>query len=193
MKIERLDERTVKILLSAQDVADYDLSYSQMDYNDKSTRQFIFDIIGKVNLKSDFNPASNKLYIEAFPYLDGGLVMYINIVEIINDSPLAQSKPQSFDTPLIFEADNLHSLQSLAKRLQQRYNHVIAKSSLYLIDGKYRLLIYTFCRMEKKIISLATEYALFLGRGSILGEFTKEQGKEIINENALETIIKYLC
>ena len=191
-KFEKIDEQTIKIVLSLKDMSDYDLTYEQMDYNDLATRKAILKIIQKIQGKTGVSVESSKLFIETFPNTDGGCIMYINLLNPSEELGFPQKERQSFDTPLIFEINNIDLVVAAAKRLFKKQNHLIINSSLYLLGQKYHLLIYSYCRMEKRILRMTEEYGSYLGKGAILAAVTKEHAKEIVSDHAIETILHYL-
>ncbi len=191
LKIEIIDEKTIKILLSVQDMQEFHLTYEQMDYNDTVTRKAILSIVQKIRQDTPVDLEMSKLFIEAFPDKSGGCILYVNLIEPRQLQSLKSGK-QSFDTPLIFLLENIDLVAGVSSRLLQEYSHLIIHSSLYWLEKKYCLLLYTYCRMEKKIIYILSEYGSYLGKGAILSAFVQEHGKEILTDNAIETITQYL-
>ncbi len=187
LKIEIIDEKTIKILLSVQDMQEFHLTYEQMDYNDTVTRKAILSIVQKIRQDTPVDLEMNKLFIEAFPDTAGGCILYVNLIEPQQMQSIKSGK-QSFDTPLIFLLGNIDLVAGVSARLLQEYSHLIIHSSLYWMEERYCLLLYTYCRMEKKIICILKEYGSYLGKGAILSAFIREHGKEILNDNAIETI-----
>lgn len=173
-------------------MCDFDLTYDQMDYNDRATRRVILDIIQRVKTKTSLNMESNKLFIEAFPYSDGGCIMYVNIIDSEEATLTKKKEKVSFDTPLVFEFNDIDALTVISKRLMQKHSHLITNTSLYLYEGKYRLLIYTYCRMESKLIGALHEYGTYIGKGAVLSAVVHEHAKLIAQDHAIETIVQYL-
>lgn len=191
LKIEIIDEKTIKILLSVEDMQEFHLTYEQMDYNDTVTRKAILSIVQKIRQDTTVDLEMNKLFIEAFPDTSGGCILYVNLIEAQQMQSLKSGK-QSFDTPLIFILENIDLVAGVSSRLMKEHSHLIIHSSLYQMEQRYYLLLYTYCRMEKKIICLLKEYGSYLGKGAILSAFVHEHGKEILKDNAIETITQYL-
>lgn len=191
-KFEKIDEQTIKIVLTVKDMSDYDLTYEQMDYNDQTTRKAILKIIQKIQGKTGVSVESSKLFIETFPSTDGGCIMYINLLTPAEEQSYPQKRKQSFDTPLIFEVNTIDTVVDMAKRLFKKQNHLIINSALYLFENRYHLFIYSYCRMEKRIITIAEEYGTYLGKGAVLAAVTREHAKEITSDHAIETLLYYL-
>lgn len=193
MKIEKIDEKTIRILLSAKDMEEYHITYEQMDYNDAATKRAILNIVQQIRQKSNIGIETGKLFVEAFPNEDGGCILYVNVIDPVTEEKFPCRERSSFDTPLVFEFDSIDFLTAACSRLWVHDSHLIIKTSLYLYEKKYRLLLYTYCRMEQKIIRLLQEYGHYLGKGAVLSAFVKEHAKPILTDRAVETVIEYLA
>lgn len=172
----------------------YALTYDQMDYKDPVTKKVILEILHHVRNETSVDLSQGRLFIEAFPHVEGGCVLYISTVGGENTTAAKPKRYRnSFNTPLIFRFDTLDRLTDICDKLFKQYSHLVLKSSLYLLDGKYVLLIYSYFKLDNKIIALAKEYGSLIGKGSIKGAFVKEHAKPVIEDTALETIVEYLC
>ena len=187
VKIEQLDEKTIRILLSAVDLEQMHLTYEEMDYSSAATKRAVSLILQRIRAQTDLPLDHRRLLIEAFPESSGGCILYLNLM----DEPLRQER-HGFDTPLVFGFDGLDPLVAVSGRLLNEFSHLIVKTELYLDESGYRLLLYTYCRMEKRIIQLLQEYGTYLGKGAVLCAFVKEHAKPLLTENAVESIVTYL-
>lgn len=186
MKIELLDDKTVKVLLSKVDMTAYNLSYEEMDYKNPQTKRVILKLIEEIKKEVKINLSTGKLFIEAFPYADGGCILYVNLLDAGKADALSQKKLKpGFDTPLIFVIDDLNYLGVLSNRLVTRYSHIILKSALYLWESNYYLLLYTYFKMDSEIIKLIGEYAKLYGKGNVQSAIVKEHAKELITNDAI--------
>ncbi|MFZ2537567.1 MAG: adaptor protein MecA [Oscillospiraceae bacterium] len=186
MKIELLDDKTIKVLLSKIDMTTYNLCYDEMDYKNPQTKRVILKLIDEIKKEVKINLTTGKLFIEAFPYADGGCILYVNVLDSSTSETQSQKKSKSgFDTPLIFIVEDINLLGVLSNRLITRYSHIILKSSLYLWDDKYYILLYTYFKMDSEIIKLISEYGKFYGKGTIQSSIVKEHAKELIKNDAI--------
>ena len=195
MKIEQIDPQTIKVILTQTDMDSFDITYDDMDYKDPHTKQVILELLRQIKqeITIDFN--SGKLFIEAFPYLNGGCVLYICTIALENEKaePSASvSRRTGFNTPLVFEFDDINLLTDTCSRLLQQYNHIILRSALYWYENKYRLLIYSYFKLDNKIISLVKEYGNYIGKGTVQSSIVREHAKLLIENNAIETVSQYL-
>ena len=182
MNLALLENKIIKVVLTSSDMIDYDLTYTEMDYSNQQTKQILSHLIDKIKNEFSMDLKLSKLLIEAFPYQDGGCILYINSVQ--------PTKSSTMHTPIIYEFDNITVLSSAVKQLYSQYTHIIIKSELYLYNEKYILIIYTYFKMDKQIYNLLNEYADFYGKGVIVSAVIKEHAKKLISDNAVETLLK---
>lgn len=185
MNIEYKNNNTIKILLTKYDLNKYNITYEELDYKNIATKKFLHSILKNIHQISNIN--SYKIFIEAYPTKDDGCLLYINL----EDKNKVKSS-NSFNTPLIFIFDNINMLTNTCNKLFNENLYMIIKSSLYFYNDKYYLSIYSYCRMEEKLCNILKEYGHFIGKGSIFSSFLQEHSREIISENAIEIINKYL-
>lgn len=192
MKIEKLDDQTVRVVLSSSDLADFALTYETMNYSDDITKQAILVIVRQIKQQTGLPVETVQLFIEAFPHEQDGCILYVNLIESMEEHRAMKRSGKSFETPIGVEFENLDILTDACQQLLQEFGHLVTNSALYLYERKYRLLLYTYCKMEGKIIGLLSEYGRYLGKGPVLSAFSQEHGEAIAPDHAIETIIKYL-
>lgn len=189
MKIELLENKTVKVVLSNIDMMSYNLTYEEMDYKNPETKKVIMQLIEKIKKEISIDLSTGKLFIEAFPYIDGGCILYVNMIDSDYKKGQMKNFKSSFPTPIVYSFNDINALGNLSKRMISRYNHVILKNSLYYYENKYFLLIYTYFKMDSQLSALLKEYGQFYGKGAVVCSLVKEHAKEIIEENAIETLV----
>lgn len=189
MNIEPLDHQTIKIILSANDMKEYNISYDEMDYNNPTTRKVIIQLLQQVRTQTSIDFSHNKLFIEAFPAQEGGCVLYLNLL----GAPAKSTNHKGgFHTPLIFLIDNLEELRRLCNKLYHSYNHLILKSSLYETDESYILMIYSYYKLDARLIAIIREYGSFLGKGELKSQLIGEHATQIVKDKAVEMIHQYI-
>ncbi|WMJ23805.1 adaptor protein MecA [Paludicola sp. MB14-C6] len=193
MKIELLDDKTVKVVLSNADMAQFNLTYDEMDYKNPDTKRVILQLVDQIKREVSIDLSTGKLFIEAFPYADGGCILYVNLLDSTQKNKQGCHKYKtSFDTPIAFCFKDINALADLSKRLISKYGHIILKNALYLEQDKYYLLIYTYFKMDEQLLHLLTEYGQFYGKGSLVSSIIQEHAQEIIATEALETLSECL-
>ena len=188
LHIETLDEKTIKLVLSSRDMAGLGITYEEMDYQNPQTRRVVRQLLEEIRLQTGADCSSGKLFIEAFPYADGGCILYLNLLEQTGRN----ASKHSFDTPLIFAFPEAETLAQLCCRLNRHFGHAILKTSLYSHQGQYLLLVYTYFRMDREIRRLLEEYGQFYGKGAVCSAAVKEHGTLLLEEDAMQQFARYL-
>lgn len=187
MEFELLCENKLKAMLSAQDMQLLELDYEQMHRSDPATRKALVTILEQAKRESGFDPRGTKLYIEAFPCEEGGCILYFSCI------PTAMHTDAYGIDPVLFEFKDSDAMISGACKVFEMYGHRIYKSSLYLFEHMYRMVVYPLDYADRLSIYLLCEYADKLGEGAILAAFTEEHGKELIKDRAIDTIAGHFC
>lgn len=155
MKIEIVDEKTLKVSLSKADMDSLNVCYDELDYKNPLTRRMIISVLDIIKSRCDLNLSDEKLFVEAFPYIDGGCILYIRIGY---EKKISSSrKKQSFNTPIIYEFKDIDELGMGISLLSKSFFHIILESSLYILDQSYYLLLYTYFKMDDRISSALSE------------------------------------
>ena len=193
MRIEQIDKQTIKVILTPDDMEDLDITYEEMDYKDPNTKRVILELLHQIKDETAVDLSRGKLFIEAFPYANGGCVLYICTIGL-EGQPQAQTaqKRAGFNTPLVFEFSDINLMAAACEHLLLQYNHIILKSALYLYERKYRLLGYSYFKLDNKIIALVSEYGDYIGKGTVRSSFVKEHAKCLLESNAIETVSEKL-
>lgn len=193
MKIEMLDEKTVKVLLSKLDMNNYHLTYDEMDYRSPDTKKVLLRLLDEVKRQVKIDLSGGKLFIEAFPYVDGGCILYVNLLDARSTrDTVAQKSRTSIELPLIITVDGIKHLGPLCGQLKKRMGEIILKNELYRLDDKYCLLIYTYCRTDSELVRLAGEYSCKCTKGPIAAARVREHGSPLISEDAIAILDKSL-
>lgn len=185
MEIEPLDKKTIKIILSKQDMNDFSITYESMDYDDPATKKVILKLLNQVKEKNKVDLLSGKLFIEAFPKDDGGCILYLNILGDMKENSVLNN---NFKSPIIAVISNPFDLFKLCKVLYRKYNHIIFKSHLYEDDGLYYLLIYSFYKQEDVLCGIISEFGSIKGKGEFYSCIVKEHSNLLIKDEAIEKL-----
>jgi negative regulator of genetic competence, sporulation and motility len=175
-----LSDDKLKISLDRQDMDELGLVYKNMEYSDKSTRQALMRLLRQAGSETGFSPLGGKLFIEVYKNGEGGCDIYFT--RIADLKRLA---------PALFEFENAEDLIECALRAHALYTHRIFRSSLYRINGKYRLLVDFLDYSDKLSVYFIAEYGKKLGDDEICAAHTAEHGEELIADTALETLAKH--
>ncbi len=180
MEITLQSDAKLKISLDRQDMDDLGLVYKNMDYSDKSTRQALTSLLRRAGEETGFSPLGAKLFIEVYKSGDGGCNIFFTRIPA----------PKGV-APAIFEFDELNDLIDGAVKASALYGHRIYRSSLYRLNGKYRLMVSCLDYADRLSAYFLSEYGEKLCEDELGAAICAEHGEELIAETALETLAKY--
>lgn len=185
MEISLVSGDKLKISLTQLDFEQLGISYSSMDYADKATKRALIRLLEKAKREVGFSPRGAKLFVEVYQ-TDDGCELYFTCIR----KAAALPELNGVLAPALFEFANVNDLIAAAVKTHARYGHRIYKSALYLMDGKYRLLIYNLDYSDKLSIYFLSEFGRMLGDNEMLAAHTMEHGAEIIPDTALEMLAR---
>lgn len=158
----------LKIELSGTDLSELGITYDELDYKSERTRNVVRELLHRIGADAEFG-AQNKMLIEIFPRGEDGCTMYFTTVR--EGAPIVRRRTHEIT---VWEFDCAEALMRAVDCLKQR--NFIIKISLYLLGGKYRLVIND--HIDKAFAMTVGEFAHKCGeRHSAL--FTAEHGKLI--------------
>ncbi|MBQ9941227.1 MAG: adaptor protein MecA [Clostridia bacterium] len=167
MELLRITDNELKIILSKQDLNEFDLTVRTIDYNTTKTRKAMWEIFDRAKAQTGFDAAKNRIYVRLFPLSDGGCEMYVSKIPRVRPSyvPHATKKVlfyKGYDCAYMFESyEELCSACDIIGR--QKF------SSLYVgNNGSYILLL-------RNVICRGYE-------AGILSEYGKKMALKYINE-----------
>lgn len=182
MNFTLIHENKLKAALSAEDMRSLGLDFDRMDYSDPVTRKALIFLLENGRNQVGFDPRKSKLFIEVYPCDDGGCVLYFT-----NLQTPGRGKGAGME-PVLFRFDSAETLLEGAEKVWEQYGHRIFKSSLYRMDGKYRLVVWPLDYADRLSIYFLSEFGEKLGEGELLAAYTGEHGKELIDGNAIEVL-----
>jgi len=179
----------LKVALSAADLAALCVSYDSLDYADPASRQLLLSLLEQGKERTGFYPRKSRLYIEVFPSEDGGCIIFYTRLRNGQHPPgLGESVgPEA----VVFAFDDAETLLRAAIGVWARCGHRIYKSSLYLLEGGYRLILYPLDYADGLSALFLSEFARKTGEGEIVAAFVEEHGSPLIEDRALDTLVEY--
>ena len=187
MKIEMPESGKIKILLDMEDMKALDISFEEMDYSNIETRRVIWTLLDEARreLNADIDP-SGRMLIEVAPSEGGGCIMYFTVLApepSARPRRLLMKKPLK---PVVYEFDSVDSLLSIGDGVKF-LSADRPKSELYILGGKYRLIIYP-SDPNGALTTVISEYGTCSGEGLIAAAYTREHWSLLSEGNALDNI-----
>ena len=186
MKIDSPAEDRIIVELSKKEMKELDITYEQMDYSALETRKVIrsvLDAAGKaLGIDVDF---SRRMLIEAIPEADGGCILSFTMLgRKISYSESSVLKKQS--GIMLCSFPSAQELMNCANAFPLKKASL--RSSLYELDGSYRLII----SGAEDMTSMRRYFGEYCNEISLEKndcEFTDEHWNLIAAQSALELLI----
>ncbi|MDR1409295.1 MAG: adaptor protein MecA [Oscillospiraceae bacterium] len=191
MKIEELSEERIVVELSAQDMAELEITFEELDYANIETRRVIWTLLDRAGreLRRDIDP-SGRMMIEVIPRGTGGCVLHFTLIGQ-SKRIVPQKKPPRKSTPstpcLSFAFPSIDPVLDSARAYISFGSPLPEHSALYEKDGEYRLLVTPGGR-PRALCAFLQEYGELLPGGVMSAAATREYWREVVAKNALEKL-----
>lgn len=180
MTIKKLSPDKVRITLSHEELAAYEIDWDHLGPDDEPTRELLLQLLDSAWQTAGFRPDEGQIYIEALP-TENGCVLILSKTH-------ASDTLESICTPVIFRFEHAEDLLAGARQLFQLYSHRIFRSSLYQCAGGCLLLIRPLDQTSQESVMLLAEYGTLAARGELAAAVIQEHCPALIEENALERL-----
>ncbi|MGN1411473.1 MAG: adaptor protein MecA [Oscillospiraceae bacterium] len=184
MIIEQLSDICVKFTLTHLELEAYNLEFGSIGRYDANTRTMISNLIYLAENQQDINVnfGSSEVYVEAFSCNNGNCIIYISLIE--NHSIYKNLERSNF---FLCKSDNLNHLIRMSSQLVKFASDDISKSSLYLQNEIFILLIECTKKSFEKILLIVTEFCEYSTKRPTL-EQINEYWYCLAQENALKRL-----
>ena len=203
MKIEKLTENKIRIIVNSYDLENKNLDFKALLSRTLDSQGFFLDMLEKAKTEVGFNTDGCKILVEAFSTTDEYLIFTITkYVDKSNTQtgkrPKVKMKNLNISaTKAIYKLDNFDVFCDLCTYLNNNFSNItkISKcSSLYLYNNNYYLLIRNNNISKDIMQNFYISISEFLSMANLSSTFENklfEHGKAIIKNNAILTGIKY--
>ena len=207
MKIEKLTENKIRVIINAEDLKNNNLDYNTIMEKPIESQKLFLEMLLKAEKEVGFYTEGCKLLVEAFSSSDGFFVFTITkYIEKVTNSPrklkvTAKKKITNLNTQSTtsiykfstFEAFcdfclSMHHLQKI------NFKQLAKNISLYLYNDTYYLILANInAKYESLSIFYSTiaEFANLVSHSETFKTKLFEHGKALMKRNAIETGIKY--
>ena len=163
------------IVLAREDMMQYDLSFSQLDWRDRHSRQAIKKLLNLAQQQTGFITKGKRMLIEAAPGGDGCLIL----VTLIRSGGDVKRKVYKIKQPcgvFVYEFETAEDLLSAVERLFAS-RHYPESTALLLFSGKYRLIVLSLGGLPIAAEAILSEYGRLAGKGRAAQAAVMEHGK----------------
>lgn len=184
MRIVRISDKTLKIVLTQPDLKMLDIDFTKCDRNSPEAKKLVNMLISILK-RSGFYDLGNKIYVEIFEEFTGGCVVYITKKENQKKRSINNSYPV-FE--IMFQTDSISELIQLSSNLKNGIGIIVKSSFLYFSDNVYRLLISLPKTHLKQAAKTIKTIRCYTSNDELVIQQTKEHYDLLINSNALNKI-----
>lgn len=187
MKIEVLNNESIIVELSDDDMKSLNITYEEMDYSKVETKRVIWTILSRAGrtLGRELNP-SGKLLVEAMRRESGGCVLFFSVEN--EDKRTRKSKRYLVKKAdyIVCQLDSACALMACAERLT--FTGMKVESCLYENKNKYRLLVRSQTAGAGLVRSCLAEFGEICGESAVIAAHTAEHWHCITDKNAVELL-----
>ena len=120
MELLPINEQKIKIMLSHEDLAAWQLSPDTIDYNTTETRRAFWGILDEAKKKTGFDAAKEKVFVQLYPAKNGGCEMYVTKLHESDDSaPITFTKGLPSFEKSLYAFSRLEDMLSACARLAE--------------------------------------------------------------------------
>lgn len=212
MKIEKLTEDKIRITLNLDDLKERDIDYHSFMSSSIETQSIFLDMLNTAEKEVGFETNDCRIMIEAIALKDGSFIF--TITKFAGEkSPLssrtASSKkktlhikrksPAFVPTKTIYAFESFDSFCDFCTLLnksayKESLSYFAKKIALYEYNTAYYLILTDIdldLKISHYICPIITEFAHFVDNSDLFERKILEYGTAIIEENAIQTCIKY--
>ncbi len=177
----------IKILLTAEDTSAMGISFKTINCKDPDTRLLLRAVYKMAKLRSGEDYNSRRLLIEAYPYINGGGILYFTPLEENRGRKrlkLKTLKPTSDRLNYVFPEGSC-----LLKAIELLYQNEHTRplySELYTVDDVFLLTIHSL--PDLSVLHEIKEFSRDFFTGRQAEKYTGEHGKVLTGKNAIREI-----
>lgn len=208
MKIEKITENKIRIILKKEDFKDKSINLQKF-LNTPESQSLFLEILNRAEREVDFDTDGHKLLIET--YFQGNDICIFTITKYIESKLNVKNKPkkyltvkrksQSFNSScLIYEFTEFEDFCNFCDFIYKNHNielkGLFKTSLLYIYNNTYYLIIDGINLSHKSLHSFYSsllEFSNLLKYNKNFKFKLKEHGKILIRNNAISTGIKYFA
>lgn len=211
MKIEKLNENKIRIILNIDDLAERDIDYHSFMSNSIESQSIFLDMLHKAEKEVGFHTDDCRVMIEALALHDGTFVFTITkyardenpiktreLVKKPKSLHIKRKIPMPENSRLICSFEDFDTFCDFCSYIQnaskKRELEIISNfSSLFEYNSKYYLVLRklsTNSKTDNFICSSLSEFAHFIENPELFERKLIEHGKIIMVKNAIITCIE---
>lgn len=196
MKIEKIDQNKIRIILKQDDLKDKKFDINKILLSTNASQNLFLELLNKAEKELDFYTDGHKLLIEAYSQDDDFYIITITKY-ILSKSKFKKEKIKT-NSCRIYAFDTLEDFcaycQFVYKAKNTDFKKLYKNSSLYFYNNTYYLVLEKIHYINPSFIILHSsllEFSKLVQNPKTFKYKLKEHGKIIIKNNVINTGIKY--
>jgi len=197
MKIEKINEKQIKIILNHNDLEERNIKISELAYGSEKAQNLFKDMMERANEELGFYVDTNRFIIEAIPYSLDSIVLIITKLaegEDILDRLGAYKNTKKFEIIpepdysglSVFSFNTLDIISDVSTRLVSIYD---GKNTLFKYKSVYYLVLDTSTSENVNTINaILNEYGEKRNMSALSEYFFTEHGETIIKDKAISIL-----
>ncbi|MCL2462436.1 MAG: adaptor protein MecA [Defluviitaleaceae bacterium] len=199
MKVEKISDSQIKIILSQTDLRERDIQLTELAMGSEKIHQLFHDMMEQALIELNFITENTPLMVEAIPTSSESIMLIITkikgdkdateersvIQRRFRESKKVKPAPQSSDYLSIYMFDSLDDATLAAGRLHEFF---CGESSLYKSTGKYYLFLFTAdhdAAMSADFEAILSEYGQKHLSTPLSRQYLADRAETIIAEDAV--------
>lgn len=197
MELIVISDTRLKIMLTAQDMTEYNIDAMTLDTECAKTKRILYDILDRAKKKAGFAGDSDKVFVQIFPSKDGGCELYVTKYSNLYDTDEAdgaainrtQKSQGGIKKRLVYRFGSVRDLLRACRALKKRgYKEA---SDAYISDKEKIIYLVLYDGAGSVDTSVVLEYAdpVFFGGVSL---YISEHSTPICEDSAV-SLLAELC
>ncbi len=210
MKIEKISNTQIKVLLNRKDLADRNLKLTELAYGSEKTKELFREMMEEAVEKFDFKADNIPLMIEAVPLGNDEIMLLVSKVDsdepteaTVNMVPMAlrdrlfvrkrvEDMPEQVDfengSVSLYSFDSLDDVIKLCGQIKSIYD---SPSTLYKENGLYYLALANDCVVDmtaEAFDALVSEYGTKHISNAVAKAYLEEHTEVIVAKKAVQVL-----
>lgn len=185
-----MSQTTVKISLSAQELAAYGVRFAELDRQSPETAALLADVVAEAERQSRLPLRDARLFVEAFGRPDGSCLLYLSLMDAVAEGPVeAGSAPV-----LLCDFAEPRTLYACCTRLRSA-GLGIARSALYARgagrDARLRLVLELPAPQVSRAARMLSEFCTVQRGGRVSLGVTAEHFSCVQKQRAVDAVARW--
>lgn len=102
MEFILISENKIKVMLTPEDLDEFDIDADELDYSNTETKRMFWDILNRAKHCTGFDTDGQKVLVQLYPSRHGGCEMFVTKIGVLH-SPETESQTDCKCAPIISE------------------------------------------------------------------------------------------